>query len=142
LAYGSYLGFIYQKPVEEIIAEFEYVQKTHNKKGSRICHYVSHISPYLFAEMNNDFNLLYAYASACCKYLFDLGHQACFAIHCSDPERLHIHFAINTTNYKNGHKLRQHYKETRPNIEEPLCNLIATYTNHPKEVGSIDELNP
>lgn len=32
LCYGSYHGFMYQKPVEEIISEFEYVQEQYKRE--------------------------------------------------------------------------------------------------------------
>ena len=141
LWYGSYHGFFYQKPVEEMIAEFEYVQKIYGTKGSLMCHYVSHISPEVFADMNNDLNILNTYATACCKYIWNMGHQICYAIHYSAEYKLHIHFAINTTNYKNGHKLRQYYREIHNTIEKPLDDLLSDYTIYRRTVTSFDDLS-
>lgn len=141
LGYGSYHGYHYSKPVKEIIAEFEYIQKQYHTQGSLMCHYVMHISPELFFKMNNDLNALSAYASACSKYIFNLGYQTCFAIHYSAEDKLHIHFAINTTNYRTGHKLRQYYIEIRKNIEYPLSNLLSNYLMQFQTVTSIDDLS-
>ena len=128
VSYGSYHGFLYQKPVEEIISEFEFIQKQYQTEGSLMCHYVILVNPKLFAQMDNDIYRLNAYASACCKYIFNMGYQACFAIHNSKEKNLHIHLAINTTNYMNGYKLRQYYKEIHKNIEKPLSNLVSLFT--------------
>ena len=141
LWYGSYYGFLYHKPVEEMIAEFEYVQKHNKASGSLMCHYVTHIYSQIFADMNNDLNQLNAYATACCQYIWNMGHQACYAIHYSAEDKLHIHFAINTTNYRTGLKLRQYYKEIRPNLEEPLSKLLSNYIRRPQTVMSIDDLS-
>ena len=127
VSYGSYHGFIYQKPVEEIVSEFEFIQDQYGTEGSLMCHYVILVKPELFAQMGNDVYRLNAYASACCKYIFDLGYQTCFAIHNSCEKNLHIHLAINTTNYMNGNKLRQYYKEIHKNLEKPLSNLAASF---------------
>lgn len=141
LWYGSYHGFLYKKPVEEIIAEFEYIQKQYRTPGSLMCHYVMHISVELYSKMNNDLDILNAYASECCKYIFNLGYQNCFAIHYSAEDKLHIHFAINTTNYRTGYKLRQYPPEIKKNLEYPLSNLLTDYLKQFQIAMHIDDLS-
>ena len=140
LSYGSYHGFMYQKPVEEIISEFEFIQNQYRTEGSLMCHYVILVNPELFAKMNNDIYRLNAYASACCKYIFDMGYQTCYAIHNSADKKLHIHLAINTTNYMSGSKLRQYYKEVNKNIEKPLSNLAASFIISDSFPFTIDDM--
>lgn len=137
--YGSYHGYMYQKPVEELINEFRDVQKYHKADGCLMCHYVILIPDDLFARMNNDYQILSAYASACCNYIFNLGHQACFGIHVSDSRKLHIHLAINAVNFKTGSKLRQYPTEIYNIIESPLCNLASNFVV-PQKVSSLDDL--
>lgn len=139
ICYGSHHGYLYQKPVTELISEFEYVSNQYNAVGSLISHYIIQISSTLYAKMNNDPILLSEYATACCRYIFDLGHQTCFAIHYSKERKLHIHLVINTINYKTGKKLRQYHKEIKRTIEYPLINLIRQYY-HQTKVNNIEDL--
>lgn len=128
LLYGFNFGRAYNKPIKELIQEFEFVQKRYYTQGSLMCHYVIHISQELYDCMNNDLQLLSQYAQECCEYLFTLGHQSCYAIHYSDSDRLHIHLAINAINFQNGHKLRQYPKEIKQTVEKPLIQLLEKYT--------------
>ena len=93
-----------------------------------------HISDYVYKRMNNDLFRLNQYTQECCNYIFNLGHQTCYAIHYSKTERLHIHFAINAVNYKNGSKLRQYPAEIKKNIEYPLNQILPQYYYTPKYI--------
>lgn len=128
LLYGGPSGYTYQIPVDEVIKQFKYVQKFYGAKGSLMCHYVIHISQEAYQRMNNNICILGNYATECCQYLAQMGHQSCFAIHNSPKDRLHIHLAINTTNYTTGYKLRQYHTEVKKNIEYPLSKLLEKYT--------------
>lgn len=138
LSYGSYHGYKYQKPVEEIISEFKSIQNQYLSQGTLMCHYIIRISLELFACMDNCMNTLSLYACDCCKYFYNMGHQACFAVHCSRTEGIHVHLAINTVNFKTGSKLRQYHKEVRRTIEYPLVALMNKYTQ--QNVTNIDAL--
>lgn len=128
LLYGSSSGYTYHKPVDHIIQEFEYIQKFYKAKGALMCHYVIQISPQNYARMNNDINTLGNFATECCRYLFQMGHQACFAIHYPQGGKLHIHLAINTVNFNTGYKIRQYPAEIKKNIEIPIQNIFKNYT--------------
>ena len=128
LMYGFCFGNNYQKPIETVIHEFEFIQKFYKAKGSLMCHYVIHISPELFAHMNNDIGILGNYGHECCQYLFNLGHQACFAIHYSAKQKLHIHLAINAVNFTTGYKLRQYPSEIKKTVEYPLKKIAEKYS--------------
>ena len=128
LLHGGPSGYTYKIPVEEIIRQFKYIQKIYHTQGSLMCHYVIHISDEAYRCMNNNICILGNYATECCQYLTQMGHQSCFAIHNSQKDRLHIHLAINTTNYATGYKLRQYPIEVKKNIEYPLSKLLEKYT--------------
>ncbi len=127
LSYGFTSGYVYQKPIANIIKEFEYVHNVYKSDGCLMCHYVIHISDELFACMGKNLNLVNAYATECCNYLFHMGHQCCFAVHFTPKDRLHFHLAINRVNFTNGSKLRQYPSESKKAIEIPLCSLIEKY---------------
>lgn len=135
IAYGFNFGNSYKKPIEDIIREFEYVQKFYNATGSLMCHYIIHISPQNYACINYNLSALCCYAQECCDYLFSLGHQACYAIHSSEKNKLHIHIAINTINFTTGKKLRQYPTEIRKNLEYPFIHIFEKYI--PVEEGQL-----
>lgn len=131
LLWGSYYGYSYHKNPEDIISEMKCIQKFYKTKNSLMCHYTLSVSPLLFKKMNNDLFVLGDYAVKCCKYLFNLGHQCCFAIHSSARDKLHIHFAINIVNFHTGKKLRQYPTEIFNNIEVPIYQLLDPYVREP-----------
>ncbi len=127
LSYGFTSGYTYLKPIEDVIQEFEYVHEIYHSEDCLMCHYVIHISDKLFAYMDENLNTVNAYATECCNFLFQMGHQACFAVHYTPKDKLHIHLAINRVNFTNGNKLRQYPKEIKKLIEVPLCSLVEKY---------------
>ena len=40
----------------------------------------------------------------CCEVYYMMGHQAVFAVHWDPEKRCHIHFAVNTINFRDGRK--------------------------------------
>ena len=127
LLWGHPAGYTYPKTVEDIIYEIKYVQKGYKTHGSLMCHYVIRLRADTFDKMNGSIYTLGNYAVECCNHLFNLGHQSCFAIHQSSDQGLHIHLAINSVNFRNGHKLRQYPKEIRPVVEIPLLQCLEKY---------------
>lgn len=140
LSYGFNSGFTYLKPIEDVIREFEYVHTTYQSDGCLMSHYVIHISNELYACMGENLNAVNTYATECCNFLFQMGHQACFAVHFSKKDRLHIHLAINRVNFTNGNKLRQYPTEIKKTIEIPLCSLIQKYLIPVTHNLSLDEM--
>ena len=138
ITYGFPYGNNFNKPIEHVIREFEYIQHAYGTEGSLMCHYCIQISPTSRLAQNNDIEKLNAYAQECCNYMFNHGHQCVYAIHYSEKDKLHIHLAINTTNYITGHKLRQYHKEVKAFIERPLMALFQKYNY--LQVASIEDL--
>ena len=136
ILWGDSSGFQYNKSPEEEIAAYKFVSKIYNQRGSKICHYCLHILPSQFQCMNQDYHVLASYAVECCQYLFHQGYQTCFAIHLQND--LHIHFAINTTNYMTGYKLSQYLVRVYNNIETPFLNILQTYLHQPQTFDSFD----
>jgi len=139
LSYGFTYGNGYMKPIDHVIKEFEYIHNYYSAEGCLMCHYVMQISDRIFTRMNNDLKLLDAYAQECCRYIMEMGHQVCYAIHYSKEDRLHIHFAINAINFMTGHKLRQYPAELKKTIEYPLNDLIYKYFPD-RYASSLDDL--
>ena len=128
IIYGTNHGYNYQKPVEEIIHELKRVQTMYGSRGSKLAHYCTKIYPKLFEKIHGDITLLADYAVNCCQYIYNLGYQCCFAIHCSKDEGVHIHLVISTTNFNTTYKLQQYPKRSYNNIEKPLLNMLNEYT--------------
>ena len=124
LLWGHSAGYTYPKPVENVIHEIKFIQKSYHARGSLMCHYVIRLRADTFAKLNGDIYTLGNYAVECCDYLLSIGHQSCFAIHHSKEDGLHIHLAINSVNYRTGYKLRQHPKAIKPTIELPLLQRL------------------
>lgn len=124
--YGTNHGYHYQKTPEQIITEFEFVQKYTYTTGSRLCHYIIQISPDYFNEtLNGDIYALADTTVQCCNYVFGLGHQTCFAIHnVPTKDGLHIHLVINTINFITGKKLNQYPRDIYNTIEKPLSEIL------------------
>lgn len=140
LLWGTCSGYNYQIPVEEVIYQFRYIQFKYQAKSSLMCHYVIRFWPSILNSMGNDLYKLGNYAVDCCNYIFNMGHQSCFAIHSSKDKGVHIHLAINSVNFRTGKKLRQFPKEIQKNLEIPLKNLLIPYTRHQITVDSLIDL--
>lgn len=127
ISYGFNFGHAYEKPIEQVIKEFEFIQNYYGGEGCLMCHYVIQISDDTFRRIGYNYEALNCYGADCCNYLFEKGHQACYAIHYSKSDRLHMHLAINTINFMTGKKLRQFYAEIKKTLEIPLDNLFVKY---------------
>lgn len=130
LLWGTASGYSYHIPVEELIFEYSFILQKYRVTRSKMCHYVIRLRPEHFQCMNNNLFTLGNYAVECCNYLMSLGHQTCFAIHHSNDDGLHIHFAINSVNYRTGKKLRQYPAEIYKTVEHPLISLMDKYLYH------------
>lgn len=131
ICYGLPSGCPCIRRPEEIIAEFEYISKSYYTKGSKAVHYVIQISDYVFASMGNSMDQLKLCMVECAQYIFEVaGHQCCFAIHHSADLKLHVHFAINATNYRTGKKLNQYPVALKKTIEYPVKNIIMKYMHY------------
>jgi hypothetical protein len=131
------------KTVEEVIREFEFVQNWHKSKDCMMIHYVLRFPPDVKKAFKNNLIALDCFAQECCRYLFSIGHQTCYAIHLQDVDDLHVHLAINAVNYKTGNKLRQYYREISKTVEKPLkeiCNCYIASMNPVTRVATIDDL--
>ena len=49
----------------------------------------------------------------CSEEYFSKGHQVVFAIHYESQKHLHIHFAINSINYKTGKKWHTNIQQNK-----------------------------
>ena len=106
IAYGGAGVGIYLNPAE-IIRQFLYVQNIYNinnRGGRRIYHEVLSFTDYEFQLLNWDYNSVLMIAQEISKFYYENGHQVLFGIHYSEEKRLHIHFAVNTINYRTGLK--------------------------------------
>ena len=140
ISYGFPYGNAYNKPIEHVIKEFEFIHNFYSAEGSLMCHYVMHFSPTIYDSVTKNLQILDCYAQECCKYIFELGHQVCYAIHISEKGRIHIHFALNTINFRTGHKLRQYPAEIKKNIEYPLNTILCKPYLHPTTALTLDDL--
>lgn len=106
-----------------LIKEFLCIQNIHNierKKGRRIYHEVFSLRDEEVAGLYYNMNFLYSVAMECANWYFEQGHQVVFAIH--HQSRFHIHFAVNTINFRTG--LKFHTSKTEKEAREKLFNLI------------------
>jgi hypothetical protein len=141
LAYGFTYGNQYLRPIEDMIKEFEFIHKYYSATHCLMCHYVIRFSDDNFYKLDSPLQKLCDYGSACCRYLFEMGFQACYAIHDNGEKFPHVHLAINTINYMNGRKLRQFPVELYNNIEVPLRKLLESMLKPPTNIpATIDEL--
>ena len=78
------------------------------RNGRRIFHEVLQMQEFHRADDCNRFDLLNQAAMECCLLYDHLGFQAVYGIHHNEDNSyghiLHIHFAVNTISYKDGHK--------------------------------------
>lgn len=119
----------YPKPVEQIIHEFEYIHHYYHSDGCLMCHYCLRFPLTVDPSFKNDIHRLNAFAQDCCLFLFNMGHQCCYAVHTKDEDDydIHIHLAINAVNFMTGKKMRQYYKEIRNTVEKPLSEIFKDH---------------
>ena len=109
LAYGG-IGVNYKLPVEYIIKSFEYVQNVYDidkRKGRRMYHEIFWFSQDELLRLNRNVQRMWNFAEECARVAYyEKGFMVLFAIHTDNEYKCHIHFAVNTINYMDGHKLR------------------------------------
>lgn len=106
--------------IQPIIESFKEVQKMHTRKGE-FGRYIDH-ELYAFTdeavkaidESNADLEYM---ARQMADDFFQDGTQVVYAVHGKEEEEgglnLHIHFAINTVNYRTGRKRRENKTDTQ-----------------------------
>ena len=111
VAYGG-AGVGYYLSVEDIIQQFQYVQKTYNiasRGGRRIYHEVFNLFDEEMDAIKYDLNVLWKIGMECCQEYFKMGHQAIFAVHCERGKRFHFHFVVNAINFLTGMKWHSYF---------------------------------
>lgn len=130
LCWGDAIGYNYGKSIFETIDEFLLVQniyeRTVKKNTSKICHYVYKFIPSELIPYQTNLNRLANFSVNCCQYLFNNGHQSVFAIHHQNG-KTHIHFCINTVNFKTFKKLRQYPVDLIKSIETPFYSIFQQF---------------
>ena len=99
-------GVAYYMPPDRIIYQLEYVQNEFDidkRGGRRLAHEVFQLSASELLLLGGDYALIYDMACALSNHYYQRGHQVVFALH-KNSEGLHIHFAVNTINFRNGLK--------------------------------------
>lgn len=125
ICFGDNAGYRHGKTPAQIAAEYQFVQhKFFHKTGSLIMHFSIEITFEEFHKLNNDWYRLANYAVDCCRYIYNLGYQCCFAIHHTKKPSIHIHLVVNTVSYINDHKFSQYPTRVYLNIEKPLLDLF------------------
>ena len=84
-----------------------YVQNLYNinsRKGRRAYHEFYLISDEEFKMLGENIDSVHYIANECCRLYFSLGFQVAYAIHWENEKRLHIHFVVNTINFRDGRK--------------------------------------
>lgn len=106
----------YMSP-EEMIRQFCYVQNLYciNQRGGRRVYHEF----YLLDEkeincFGNNLEYLHRFAMDCCRVYFSLGFQVVYSIHYDYEKKMHIHFCVNTINYRNGKK----WHDNKASLEE------------------------
>ena len=101
---------------ENVIKSFLCVQDTYNissRKGRRIFHETVTMTPMEFNGLGNNYGVLKAVIEEYCyKEYFQQGFQVVYAVHWDKNKSLHVHFVINTINFKDGKKWHTSYEET------------------------------
>lgn len=106
------MGCGYNLPAVDIIQEFVYVQNVYDidkRKGRRMCHELLSLTNEEVMALNFGYNLLLGVARDCARWYFEQGYQVVFAIH--HQGKWHIHFAVNSINYRDGRKFHTTKKE-------------------------------
>ena len=65
-----------------------------------------------FKEIGCNISILNQIAMECSKIYFNQGHQVVYGVHYDEGKRWHIHFAVNTINFRTGAKWHTNIRET------------------------------
>lgn len=123
--------------IDDTVRQFECVQLLHKRKG-RIDRYVDH-EVYSFS-MEDENNLkkyngsLDVIARKMANEFFKDGFQVYYGVHHKDKGtgHLHIHFAVNTVNYKTGKKRHENMAKTKRN-EQKFRDIVNEEIRNQKE---------
>ncbi|MDE7019371.1 MAG: relaxase/mobilization nuclease domain-containing protein [Lachnospiraceae bacterium] len=106
LAYGA-VGTDYFHSSDVMVRQFEYVQNVYGIKsrhGRRMYHEVLNLKDWEAERLDCALEWLWRVGMECCKVYYMMGHQAVFAVHWEAEKRCHIHFAVNSINFRDGRK--------------------------------------
>ena len=121
LIYCGALGCGCNIPADSMIQEFLYIQNVYNiegRKGRRMCHEVFSLLDEEVAALNYNMSLLVSFAIECAREYYEQGFQIVYAIH--HQSKVHIHFAVNSINYRTGAKF--HTTKVEKAMREDLFN--------------------
>lgn len=107
------MGVTMLSGVEDIIAQFLYVQNVYNietRQGKRIYHEVFSLDEREAFNIKYDMTILDAVAKECCKVYYSAGFQVVYAIHYDPGKKYHIHFIVNSINYRTGLKWHTNFR--------------------------------
>lgn len=122
LHYGG-VGCGCMLPADGMIQEFLSVQNAYGierRKGRRMYHEVFSLLDEEVGGLYYNPDYIYEFALECAKWYYNQGFQVVFAIHYQS--RFHIHFAVNSINFKTG--LKFHTSKEEKNMREQLFNQI------------------
>lgn len=100
---------------EEMINQFLHVQRVHNidrRGGRRLYHEVFNLTDEDFKRLCFDLDQVNIFAQRICNVYYQMGHQVVYAIHYEPEEYLHIHFVVNTINFRTGRKWHEYKAST------------------------------
>lgn len=106
ISYGA-AGSAYYLHPDDIIRQFQYVQNVYGIKrrgGRRMYHEVFNLYDCEFQELGYDREQLWLFGMECCHIYYQMGFQAVFGIHWEPDKHYHIHFAVNSISFVDGHK--------------------------------------
>lgn len=123
--------------IDDTIRQFECVQLLH-KTNDGINRYIDH-EIYLFSteDENNlkKYNISFdSIARKMANEFFNDGFQVYYGVHNKDTgtDNLHIHFAVNTVNFKTGKKRHENMIETKRN-EQKFRDIVNKEIRYHKE---------
>ncbi len=140
IAYGA-VGTDYFHSADIMIQQFNYVQNIYginSRGGKRMYHEVLNLKDCEAERLDNAPEWLWKVGMECCQIYYQMGHQAVFAIHWEQEKRCHIHFVVNSINFRNGlkwHTSLPEIKHREAIFNEILCKyqIMATGAIEPLE---------
>ena len=115
IGYGGY-GVSNDDP-DKMCQQMQQVQSTYGlQEGKRQIFQTTYsMSREEVAAMGDDEETLLAYASDCAEHYFRMGYQVVYAVHRNQEKDetgayRHIHFAVCSVGYENGHKYNESFR--------------------------------
>ena len=124
ITFGA-VGANYFCSTDDIIQQFCYVQNVYginSRGGRRMYHEVLNLKDCEMERLRQSSEWLWNVGMECCHIYYQMGHQAVFAVHWEQEKHWHIHFAINSINYKDGRKWHTSMPEIKQ--REGIFNVI------------------